>query len=47
MEVLGYNHVNFSLLIESIRDIDLPSFPNIFDIMMKNITSTKTSIALY
>ncbi len=37
MEVLGYNHVKFSLLIESITDIDPPSFPNVFDIMMRNV----------
>ena len=37
MEVLGYNHVKFSLLIESITDIDPTSFPNVFDIMMRNV----------
>jgi hypothetical protein len=37
MEVLGYNHVKFSLVIESITDIDPPSFPNAFDIMMRNV----------
>ncbi|RGB25425.1 hypothetical protein C1646_771738 [Rhizophagus diaphanus] len=37
MKVLGYNHVNFSLLIESMRDINPPNFPDVFDIMMRNI----------
>ncbi|CAB4446912.1 unnamed protein product [Rhizophagus irregularis] len=41
MEVLGYNHVNFSLLIESIRDINPPSFPDAFDIMMRNTQQLK------
>ncbi|CAB4402386.1 unnamed protein product [Rhizophagus irregularis] len=35
MEVLGYNHVKFSL-IESPRNIEPPSFSDAFDIMMRN-----------
>ena len=36
MEVLGYNHVKFSVLIESIINTNPPSFPDAFDIMMRN-----------
>ena len=42
MEVLGYNHVNFSLLIETIRNVDPPtSFPDAFDVMMRNARQLK------
>ena len=41
MEVLGYNHVNFSLITESIRDIDPVNLPDAFDLMMKNARQLK------
>src|SRR5947207_2943970 len=41
MKVLGYNHVKFSLLTKPIRDINPVSFPNAFDIMMKNVQQLK------
>ncbi|CAB4392754.1 unnamed protein product [Rhizophagus irregularis] len=40
MEVLGYNHVKFSL-IESLRNIEPPSFSDAFDIMMRNARQPK------
>ncbi|CAB4391120.1 unnamed protein product [Rhizophagus irregularis] len=40
MEVLGYNHVKFSL-IESLRNIEPPSFSDAFDIMMRNARQLK------
>ncbi|POG75044.1 hypothetical protein GLOIN_2v1770644 [Rhizophagus irregularis DAOM 181602=DAOM 197198] len=43
MKVLEYNYVNFSLLIESMRDINPPSFPDAFDIMIRNTQQLKLS----
>ena len=36
MEVLEYNYVNFSLLIENMRNIDSPSFSNAFNVIIRN-----------
>ncbi|CAB5385355.1 unnamed protein product [Rhizophagus irregularis] len=43
IKVLGYNYINFSLLIESMKDINPPSFPDAFDIMIRNTQQLKLS----
>ena len=42
MKVLGYNHVKFTLLVEPVAaDIEPPSFPDAFDIMMRSARQPK------
>jgi len=42
MKVLGYNHVKFTLLVEPVAvDIEPPSFPNAFNIMMTSARQPK------
>ncbi|RIA94815.1 hypothetical protein C1645_817518 [Glomus cerebriforme] len=43
MESLEYNYVKFSFHIEPIRNMKLLSFPNAFDIMMRNSQQLKLS----